>query len=316
MIQGVVHGVAHGHTGRIDTAVVVYRLLQILLYLAVLVAYAVVGVQLGILVEGAVGRSAVGGGVVDISNVADEQAFVAVADVDADALAINARAPHHARRLVEPGISLIAQFVRTALQVDAVAMGKHRFQRLRQPVGVHSALHLEQLAAVDVVAVFHVHNGSDLVVVARAPFQLQLLGGVQQVVVRQVGILHLVVAVVGHAQAAGFGSLRLDHHHAVRGLRAVDGHGGSIFQQRHAFDLCRVEVHNLGYAHVDDAIEHKQRLVRARVDVTTHDDCLVSRIVAHARLSAHREVRHGAGVRAGEHVVTRAETGVEHRDGI
>ena len=71
---------------------------------------------------------------------------------------------------------------------------EHGAQRLRQPVGVHTAFHLSQTTVVEgvesVLAGIGVLGG----IAAGQAFILQLLRGVHQVVVGQVGHLHGKVA--------------------------------------------------------------------------------------------------------------------------
>ena len=77
------------------------------------------------------------------------------------------------------------------------------------------------------------------------------LAGVHQIQLLDL-LLETVLEVVRHVRLAGLALLRGDQHHAVRATRAVDGGGGSVFQDFHGLDVVGVDRRRAGRDAVDD----------------------------------------------------------------
>ncbi len=197
-----------------------------------------------------------------------------------------------------------------------MAMSKHRLQRLGQPVRIHSTLDIIQFVGIRRQPAGRRFSRVILVVKPGTPFQLQFFGRIKQVVICQIRIFHFVISIVGDAQLARFRCFRLHDNYTIGSLRSINSHRRSIFQQSDTGNLGRIQVHNLCHAYPNDTIQHEQRLIGTSIHITTHNNRLIRRIISHAGLSTHIEIRNRARIGTGNHTLFHPETGVKHLNGV
>ena len=226
--------------------------------IALSVVEAAVGIHQGILFKRPVGR-VVAAVVVDGEFVAELQVPQAIGQRDAAREGVAVAALHGTADTVVHQVDAILPGFVSAFEVETVLLSPSGVYGLGEPVCVHPSFNLPELARVDFVETNLRHR-----VVGReepgAPFYLQFLTGIGEIVTAQVGHFHAHAAGVGHAQAAYVGLLRLDDDDTIGGFRAIDSLGGCVLQRGDTLHLIHVQVKNLGELGLK-TVEDKQRLV-------------------------------------------------------
>ena len=228
--------------------------LQKLRNLPVLAVFAVIGIGLGESREG--DRLALALHGIEAEIVRKDQLVGAVDEVD-----ITARNPlfgalHDALLIAVIQPHAVEHSLAAAVDINAVRVVQHRAQGNRQPIGVHAAHHLGQPRIVEriqlILILADIASGQHLVA--------ELLFGIHQVVVGEVGELEPQVGRIGDPQLPRLGLDRLDDDHTVGSLRTIDGRRSGIFEHRDAGDTVHAQVLNLGDLHLD-AVEDEERLI-------------------------------------------------------
>ena len=238
-----------------------------------------IGIHLVVLVEGSP-RRVVTVVIVYGELVAELQVLHTVGQRDATGEVVAVGAFHRTTYSIIHQVHTILHGLVATLQIERVLVAEAVANGLCQPVGIHTGEYLAQLLGVVLVkgnlilrVICGVKTGQTL--------HLEFLGGIGQVVARQVGHLQTHRTGISHAHAAALGTLRLDDNHTVGGLRTIDGLGRGILQRGDTLHLVHVEVENLRQLSLE-AIEDEQRLVGTRRIFALH--------TGNRRCTAHLEV--------------------------
>ena len=194
--------------------------------------------------------------------VAELQVLHTVGQRDATGEVVAVGAFHRTTYSIIHQVHTILHGLVATLQIERVLVAEAVANGLCQPVGIHTSEYLAQAIGI-VLVESHLRNGIVARVQTSQALHLELLGGIGQVVARQVGNLQTHRTSIGHTHAAALGTLRLDDNHTVGSLRTVDGLGRGILQRGDTLHLVHVEVENLRQLSLE-AIEDEQRLVGTR----------------------------------------------------
>ena len=167
-------------------------------------------------------------------------------------------------------------------------LGESRAQRFAQPIRVHPAGHFLHPLIMQVVQPQLLQRIVRQVGINTRQFlKTQLLAGIHQVVVRQVGHRDREVPFITQAQPPFFRLHGLDDHHAVGRFRAINGRGSSILQDGDRSHAVHVQVGNRLQVRFKP-VKDEERLVgiRAILFLQPHD----------AALAADFNVGHAVGV--------------------
>ena len=265
-----------------------------------------IGVGLRILREG--DRGIVGFLIIEREFVAELEFPGPVDQVDVAADGLTVGTLHHALHLAVAQADAVADLLLAALGVDVVPVGESRAQRFVQPVGVDAPGDAFQPLVAQVVQpqlVGHaligvlIHSGEGL--------ELEFLARIHQIIVCQVGHRDAEIALVGELQTALLGRLGLDHDHAVRGLRAVDGRRSRILEQGHRRHAVHIQVHHRLQRRFE-SVEDEQRLVGIGAVLLLQAD--------HAALAADFEIGHAVGVGTELDALGDLERGVQRAEAL
>ena len=175
--------------------------------------------------------------------VAELQLAHSVGEVDVAAIHVAVRLLHHTIGLVVVKADAEQEAARTSVEVELVAMVNSRAQRIREPIGVHTAGYVAHVLLVEVVELDDVGCRQVIVgVLASHLLELQLFLGIHQVISTQVGYADVHRAVVAHAELSYLRFHSFHDYHAVGSLRTIDGGRGCILEQGHGGYAVDIEI--------------------------------------------------------------------------
>ena len=281
-------------------------IIEVAVDLPLVVVLLKIGIGLRILREG--NRGIVGFLVVEREFVAELEFPGPVDQVDVAADGLTVGTLHHALHLTVAQTDAVADLLLAALGVDIVLVGESRAQRLVQPVGVDTPGDAFQPLVAQVVQPQLVgHAVSGVLIHPGKGLELEFLTGIHQIIVRQIGHRDAEIALVGELQTPPLGRLGLDHDHAVRGLRTVDGRRSGVLEQRHRRHAVHIQVHHRLQRRFE-SVEDEQRLVGVRAVLLLQAD--------HAALAADFEIGHAVGVGTELDALGDLERGVQRAEAL
>ena len=279
----------------------IFRIIEILVNLAICTILLVVRVGLRIFCE--THRRVVGLQIVDGELVAELELSGAVDEVEVSAQGLTVGTLHHAVHLSVVQSQTISHVALATLGIYIVLVGKTGAQRHTEPIGVYALLYVAEAGIIEIIQLNLVERIAGIILIyASQFFELQLLAGIHQVVIRKVGEVHAVVSLVGNLQLTLNRRLGLDDHHAIGRLGTVDGCGCGILEQGNRCHSVHIEVHH-SFQGCLETVEDKERLVRVGTIFL-----LQSR---HARLATDFHIRHLVRVGTREGIVHDLERRVQ-----
>ena len=143
-------------------------------------------------------------------------------------------------------------------------MSESGAQRHTEPISVYALFNVTQTRVIKVVKLYLIERIAGVILIyASQSLKLQLLARVHEVVIRKVGKVKTVVALVRNLQLALGRSFCLDYYNAVGSLRTVDGCRRSILKQGDRSHTVHVKVHN-SLERCLKTIKNEERLVGIR----------------------------------------------------